>query len=404
MLNALSGCVGLRQSPSSPRKGFSRFAGLTAVISTGLCSLLYLIYFSPRQSLKIEVQTFLSSPLTKPEGKGHLQWSNRPRRLIAFGDSWSDNGHYPIDPPSADQVAIPDKARGPVWTEWLCSEVYDPDQFGSAQVLTGIEMSCAHHDNFARAMMYSWTTGSRESLIDNSILNSTWMNVSTTGHPSFHPQDLGEPIEDLKTQIQQWLRFERQQFGTSRVQEAERKGTVFALWFSLWNLWSYSGGDSSNGQAAVGKAMDAQFEQMDLLADNWPMELQIIIPDAIDITFLPAWQQMRTGPTGSDPHAEDQRNAILLVEQWNRALDVRATRWKKGKIYIYNTNHWFLGQLRDEQLFSQKLVDANGLGVNPSPWNNVKLGCVGNSDKSHTGSHEVEPIRRCSDPTTYLFW
>lgn len=50
----------------------------------------------------------------------HSSWNDAPRRLIVFGDSWSDNGLYPVDPPSQGQDLIRDEARGKAWTDWVC--------------------------------------------------------------------------------------------------------------------------------------------------------------------------------------------------------------------------------------------------------------------------------------------
>jgi len=81
----------------------------TAIIGLSFCSILYLIYIFPTASkLKNELPNV---------------WNKSPRRLIVFGDSWSDNGEYPIDPPSKALLPSRDPAQGKVWTEWLCKGV-----------------------------------------------------------------------------------------------------------------------------------------------------------------------------------------------------------------------------------------------------------------------------------------
>ena len=227
------------------------------------------------------------------------------------------------------------------------------------------------------------------------MLNTTSLN--NTAPPL---AELGEPLADLKAQVHQWLRFEKQQYGTDRVEEAERNGTVFAIWLSLWDLWYYSEKEIANAQYAVTKTMDILFEQLDIIAENWPSEIKIIMPEAIDTTFLPGWHRTRTGPRGSDRHGDIQRNAVLLVEQWNHALDMRATRWQKGMMYIYNTNEWLLDQVREHQLFDSHLADANGMGASQTPWSNVRSGCIENSK----ARGDLEGRTQCNDPTTYLFW
>ena len=86
-----------------------RFLGrFYAAIGIGLCSILYLVWILPSSSLRNELPNV---------------WSKWPRRLIVFGDSWSDNGQYPIDPPSEALLPSRDPAQGRVWTEWLCMAV-----------------------------------------------------------------------------------------------------------------------------------------------------------------------------------------------------------------------------------------------------------------------------------------
>ena len=227
------------------------------------------------------------------------------------------------------------------------------------------------------------------------MLNATSLN--NTLSTNF---DLGEPLADLKTQIQQWLKFEKQQYGTNRVTETERNGTIFIVWLSLWDLWYFSEKHIADAEYAVTKTLDVLFEQLDLVAENWPSELKVILPEAIDTTFLPGWHNIRTGPYGSDQHGEIQRKAVLLVEQWNRVLDMRATRWQGGSMYIYNTNEWLLDQVREQQLFTAHLSDANGMGASQPPWSNVRSGCM----ETAKSKGKLAGATQCSDPKTHLFW
>lgn len=211
---------------------------------------------------------------------------------------------------------------------------------------------------------------------------------------------LFEPIEDLASQIQEWLKFETQLYGTSRVSELERNGTIFTVWFSLWDLWYYSEKNTIDAQFAVTKTIDMLFKHLNVIADNWPSHMRVIVPEAIDPTFLPLWHRLRTGPRGSDPYGETQRNAVLLAKQWNQALDRKALHWQRGSMYIYNTNEWLVDQVRGQQLFADRLSDANGVGSTQSPWSNVRVGCT----QSSNDNGDVVGAEQCSDPSTYLFW
>ena len=260
----------------------------------------------------------------------------------------------------------------------------------------GRQIKCNHHDNFARSLPSAPSTDLRGAVVDSAVLNRTW------------GADHGEVtmLSDLKTQVQQWLRFEKKQYTSSRMRTKERRGTIFTVWFSLWDIWYYSQLSSVDATEAIAQTVDTLFEQLAIIADHWPLSAKIILPEAMDPTFLPAWTMKRTGPSGSDQRADDQRNAIQLVKQWNAELDRRATDWRKGQIYIYNTNDWMLDQVREAQLVIGDMADHNGLGHSGSPWDSVHSACVGNAEP-HLSSHEKEKFLRpslCSNPSKYLFW
>ncbi|KAL8729351.1 MAG: hypothetical protein Q9181_005038 [Wetmoreana brouardii] len=214
-------------------------------------------------------------------------------------------------------------------------------------------------------------------------------------------------LSDLKTQVRQWLRFEKKQYTSSRMRAKEKRGTIFTVWFSLWDIWYYSqlsGGDASE---AIDQSMDTLFEQLGIIADNWPLGAKIILPEAMDPTFLPGWSVKRTGPAGSDHRADDQRNAIQLVKQWNSELDQRASNWRKGQIYIYSTNDWMMDQVREAQLVIEHMADHNGLGHSGSPWDSVHSACVdttANRSHSHGTKEKALGPATCSNPHKYLFW
>ena len=108
-------------------KFLTRSTGFTAILAIGICSIVYLTWFLPGFSVKTGLERFIPIGSAKTEiGIEEIYWDESPRRLIVFGDSWSDNGQYPIDPPPKDLMPVRDEARGKVWTEWLCAAVFYP--------------------------------------------------------------------------------------------------------------------------------------------------------------------------------------------------------------------------------------------------------------------------------------
>ena len=245
----------------------------------------------------------------------------------------------------------------------------------------------------------------RGAIVDSSLLNSSWMTPTRSNNSQMiHQEDIDDPLADLRGQVQEWIAFEKTQYGDTRSKDAERIGTIFAVWFSLWDLWYYSSGVFSNAEVAVTKSIDVLFEQLDVIAGEWTHKPQVILLDAIDVTFLPSWQKVRTGALGSDMTGDDQRYAILLAEQWNQALERRARRWNKGSIYIYHASRWFMNQIREGQMVRANMSDANGKGVSPSPWVNVRSGCLGQGGPLSGDFQDNDPHTRCPDPGSYLFW
>ncbi|KAL9103581.1 MAG: hypothetical protein Q9163_001383 [Psora crenata] len=371
-------------NPHRPTSLLPRLAALLAITFIALCSSISFTVLPLSTNLSGNAKLKAFPPTAVAGTQVPLTWGDSPKRLIVFGDSWSDNGQYPVGTPTSDQTPPRDQAQGKPWTDWLCATI-----------------SCKHHDNFARSVTRPWVLGDRGAVVDNSLLNSTIFETRLLNHTDAVVGAWTEPVADMRTQVEQWLLFEKQNMGKSRSQDIERKGTVFTIWFSLWDLWYYSGAEITAAQTAVSNTIDVLFKQLDIIAEHWPSRVKVILPKAVDLTFLPGWLLVRTGPQGGDSHADDQRRAIVLVEQWNRVLDRRASQWRKGEIYIYNTNAWLLDQVLGRQLFSQQLGDASGLGASPSPWENVRSGCVAGS---HTNTETGDVVTRCPDPSKYLFW
>ena len=239
--------------------------------------------------------------------------------------------------------------------------------------------------------------GYKGAVVNSDVLNKTFNKG----------EEAEEPLADLRTQVQQWIRFEKSQYMSSRIREMERKGTIFTVWFSLWDLWYYSNKTKDEASKAIEETVDTLFAQLDEVAKHWSGDVKVVMPEAIDPTFLPGWSATRTGPSGNDKTADDQRNAVRLVAQWNDALDDKASKWERGQLYIYNTNEWLLDQVREQQLVRGELSDHNGLGQMGSPWDNVSAGCLGSSSRSNSSSSSLqtdEGMGRCADPSRYLFW
>jgi len=62
-------------------------------------------------------------PSTRIQNSIRISWRKTPRRVIVFGDDWSDTGKYRMAPPPSGTMRDRSTASGVVWTETLCKEV-----------------------------------------------------------------------------------------------------------------------------------------------------------------------------------------------------------------------------------------------------------------------------------------
>ena len=93
---------------------------LPAIIAVSICSLLFLTWELPSGSFQAttKIEIFLQNSRVGPVSS--TDRDILPKRLIVFGDSWSENGDSPIDPLSRPEQPRGVEEQGKVWTEWLC--------------------------------------------------------------------------------------------------------------------------------------------------------------------------------------------------------------------------------------------------------------------------------------------
>ncbi|KAL3479876.1 hypothetical protein BJX99DRAFT_53618 [Aspergillus californicus] len=276
------------------------------------------------------------------------------RRLIVFGDTWSDNNAKEIQ-------------GGSVWTDWLCSS-----------------FSC-HHENLAQTAK-SLRGNYIGSVVDNEELSDTLLTMYKS------------PLADFKAQVNQWLTTETKAVLDldDEVVHDRRNRTIVVVSFGVWDLWNAIGEDYEAGTETIDHSIEVIMEQCDLLSQHWgPDDLKIILTLAPDVTFFPAFR-----PLG-DRHVNQYKEAVKLVEQWNSKLRGAAEQWGKGTVYLYDTAAFITDLIRDRHLYAAGIEEANGLGKNQDPgWENVEDPCVESSQQWMVTSES----KRCENPDKYLFW
>ena len=95
----------------------------TILLLIAISSLLYVAVFLSIAPTRYRLQKTAPSSSTRLSTNPSFRLPPGPVRLIAFGDSWSDDGHYPLHALSGEDVLARHKLQGRTWTEWLCSTV-----------------------------------------------------------------------------------------------------------------------------------------------------------------------------------------------------------------------------------------------------------------------------------------
>jgi HMG box factor len=214
-----------------------------------------------------------------------------------------------------------------------------------------------------------------------------------------------DQVPDFKAQLDQWLAAETG--AMERLTEEERitrqERTTFVISFGIWDLWSLREADYNTAVSSVERRIKKLTEQLDRLAEafkGWgPTELQIIMTQTMDVTFLPAFTS-----AGGD----EFKDAVRLLTDWNSKLKSAATEWKDGKaqwLYMFDTNAFVLDRIRDWQLYDSGILEENGMGKNTEPgWENVNAPCLVGEGGFGVMMSGTEEKSRCQHPEKYLFW
>jgi HMG box factor len=255
-----------------------------------------------------------------------------------------------------------------------------------------MQFSC-YQENLAQTARSAGNTKKNTgAVVDNEELNSFGMLSK-------------DQVPDFKTQLDQWLTAET--VAMEKLTEEERitrqERTTFVISFGIWDLWSLRETDYNTAIASVDRRIKKLTEQLNRLDESFkgwgPTELQIIMTQTMDVTFLPAF----TSASG-----DEFKDAVRVLTEWNSKLKSAATEWKDGKaqwLYMFDTNAFVLDRIRDWQLYASGIEEENGMGKNIEPgWENVSAPCVVVQGGFRVMMSRAEEKTRCQRPEKYLFW
>ncbi|OKP14002.1 hypothetical protein PENSUB_271 [Penicillium subrubescens] len=325
---------------------FNRFYALCAVAA---CTILYSAWFLTSRSLGDIV------PLASEQFRTA---SSFDQRLVVFGDSWSDNET--------------EEEQGRVWTDWLCG------------------MFSCHQENLAQTAHSAVRGKYTGSVVDNAELD-LFGRLSRT------------KLADFKTQLKQWLDAESASLmGLSEEQIRSRQDrTIFAVSFGVWDIWSLIEKDYSTAEGSIDRRIATLMTQLNHLSERWGSgtdKLKVILTQTVDVTFLPGFTT-----TGGDEY----KDAVRILDAWNKKLRQAAKEWDRGTIYLFDTNAFVMDRIRDWQLYAAGIEEENGLGTNQDPgWENVGNACVesdGIQVMMSKDKSKAKTKKPCEHPDKYLF-
>ncbi|KAJ5369789.1 uncharacterized protein N7496_005881 [Penicillium cataractarum] len=325
---------------------FNRFYALCAVAA---CTILYSAWFLTSRNLGDIV------PLASEQFRTA---SSFDQRLVVFGDSWSDNET--------------DEEQGRVWTDWLCG------------------MFSCHQENMAQTAKSALRGKYAGSVVDNAELD-LFGRLSQT------------KLADFKTQLKQWLDAESASLvGLSEEQIRSRQDrTIFVVSFGIWDVWSLVTKDYDKAAGSIERRIATLMQQLNHLSEHWGSgsdKLKVILTQTVDVTFLPGFTA-----TGGDEY----KDAVRILDAWNKKLRQAAKEWDRGTIYLFDTNAFVLDRIRDWQLYAAGIEEENGLGTNQDPgWENVGDACVESDSGIQVmmSKDKSKAKKPCDHPDKYLFW
>jgi hypothetical protein len=252
-------------------------------------------------------------------------------------------------------------------------------------------MGCERHENYAPSLHYSFPSEYDGAVVDNENLNITSRNFTA--------------LPDLGDQIWQWIPsyLEMQKWTTAEELQAINNRTIFVIYFGVWDIWHASGMEMNDGLGVIERGIDLMFHRISVLTEYWGnYTLRIVIPLAVDPTFLPGWQT-RLHPGEHESGVRVQRSAVSLVHRWNENLEASARKIEKVQIYLFDTNAFITDRIRDQQMYSSGVSDADGWGKRGPTWEIVDAACGGGHDResSRTANGGKSP---CKYPEKYLYW
>ncbi|KAF2036037.1 hypothetical protein EK21DRAFT_96032 [Setomelanomma holmii] len=253
------------------------------------------------------------------------------------------------------------------------------------------ELACDRIDNFARP---SWLT--QDNKTPGSVIDSDIYSAAMTR------QDDLRTSTDFKTQVQDYLRYEKERYSLPQSLRSTDNWTVFTVYFGLWDLLGFQELEVEFAMHAIDNSITELFRQLDLLAAHGVTPMKIVLATMMDITFLPRFQSTKNDTR--DGFAELEHKSDFLVAYWNAVLLRSATQWTKSDLFLLDPNDVVMELVRKSQLSTAGLADALGIDKRTPYIAHVEQPCLRVLSGGSTGDLRSDVAEKCPDPSAHLFW
>jgi hypothetical protein len=207
---------------------------------------------------------------------------------------------------------------------------------------------------------------------------------------------------DFKTQVEHYITYNKGRRLIPQRLRKEDEWTFFTVYFGLWDLLEYSTLEKSAAMSAIDKSITSLFRQLDVLAADAAFPPKVVIPNMIDVSFLPRFQ-MKKKAMREAQFAESQHQLIFLWAYWNLVLHRTATQWKNGVVFMPEANEVIMQEVRAKQLHSKQLSDAFGVGKQAPLFEHIEQPCLA-LQRGTADNPQASDVQKCSAPTEHLFW
>jgi hypothetical protein len=252
------------------------------------------------------------------------------------------------------------------------------------------QLNCDRIDNFARSSSQAQDNSTTGPVIDSDIYSEALAGGGST-----------QAISDLKTQVQEYLGYEKARYNIPQSLRATDKWTVFTVSFGLWDLLGFQDLEIEFAMLAIDNSISELFHQLELLTSNVSSPTKIVLSQMMEMTFLPCFQSMRNDTP--DIFAEMEHKSNFLVAYWNTVLLRSAIEWEATNLFLLDPNAVVVDLVRGSQLNQGYRPEASGADGRTQPIEYVEQPCMDVLQDSTSG-WQADIAEKCSDPLAHLFW